>query len=137
MLAVSFSQLVEWIRMELVPCTNPDEAMTAWQKLAFRGDVEDYLRQYDKLTLCYPLSHSLTLSQATQPLGEEFKSSARRVDMQYGMAGITHRQLRHYIELYLRELKPSDLKTLSERSLGRGGFGSYSGNIPRSRQQVH
>ena len=137
MLAVSFSQLVEWIRMELVPCANPDEAMTAWQKLAFRGDVEDYLRQYDKLTLCYPLSHSLTLSQATQPLGEEFKNSARRVDMQYGLAGMTHRQLRHYIELYLRELKPSDLKTLSERSLGRGGFGSYSGNVSRSRQQVH
>ena len=29
MLPVSFSQLVEWIRMELVPCANPDEAMMA------------------------------------------------------------------------------------------------------------
>ena len=29
-LVLSFAQLVEWIRAELVPCTNPEEAMVAW-----------------------------------------------------------------------------------------------------------
>ena len=53
-------------------------------------------------------------------------TSALRVNMQYGVAEMTHRQLRQYIELYLKELKPAELKTLTERSLGCGGFGTFS-----------
>ena len=131
-LVLTFAQLVEWLRTELVPCANPEEAMAAWQQLAYRGDVEDYLKQYDKLTLCYPLSHALTLAQATQPLGSEVKAGAQRVDMQYGREGMSHRQLRQYLEFYLRELKPHESRTLAEKSVMRGGFGAMPSHKGRT-----
>ena len=109
--------------------------MAAWQQLAYRGDVEDYLKQYDKLTLCYPLSHALTLAQATQPLGSEVKAGAQRVDMQYRREGMSHRQLRQYLEFYLRELKPHESRTLAEKSVIRGGFGAMPSH--KGRTQLH
>ena len=125
-LIVSFSQLLEWVRTELVPEADPEEAHNAWQKLAYRGDVEDYLRQYDKLTLYFPLPHQSILSQATQPLGSAFKASAKRVDMQHGKSGMTLKELRLYIELYLREMSPADSRRLAESSMIRGGYGKMS-----------
>ena len=81
-LLLTFEQLTEWIRAELVPSASPDEALVAWQKLAFRGSIEDYLKQIDNLTLYYPLPNIVqTLTQATQPLGENCKAGARRIEL--------------------------------------------------------
>ena len=99
--------------------------------------MEDYLKQYDKLTLCYPLSHALTLAQATQPLGVDVKAGAQRVDMQYGREGMSHRQLRQYLELYLRELKPPEFRALTEKSMARGGFGPMPPGSHKPRPQIH
>ena len=122
-LLLTYQQLLEWLQTELIPSASQDEALTAWQLLAFRGTVDDYVKQLDRLTLCYPLSHSLTIAQATHPLGEECKAGVKRLDMQFGLTGMPYRQLRQYIELYLKERTPAELRSLAERSMGRGGFG--------------
>ena len=103
-----------------------------------RRDIEDYLKYSStNLPLCYPLEHDATLTQATIPLGEEFKNSALRVDMLYGTNGMTHRELRKYMEYYLKELKPHELKALTERNAFRGGFGNFTGSYSRSRHHLH
>ena len=119
---LSFKQLVEWLNTELVPCAKQDQSLAAWTKLAFRGDVNDYLAQFDKLTLCYPMSHDMTLQYATEPLGTAFYHSAKRANMHYGQIGMTYRDLCNYIEHYLKELKSGDLKLLTERSMSRGCY---------------
>ena len=136
-LVLSFKQLVEWLNTELVPCAKQDQSLAAWTKLAFRGDVHDYLAQFDKLTLCYPMSHDMTLQYATEPLGTAFYHSAKRANMHYGQMGMTYRDLRNYIEHYLKELKSGDLKLLTERSVSRGGFGAMAGGSQRNRHQLH
>ena len=50
---------------------------------------------------------------------------------------MTYRDLRNYIEHYLKELKSGDLKLLTERSVSRGGFGAMAGGSQRSRHQLH
>ena len=137
MLVVTYEQLLEWLRTELVPTANPDEAFTAWQKLAYRGNIEDYLHQLDKLSLCFPLDHTLMLTQATQPLGEVCKAGLHRLDMQFGRAGLPYRKMREYIELYLQERFASKLRTLTEQAFVRGGYGKMVGGVKASKGALH
>ena len=43
-LVISYEQLLEWIRTELVPLADPASATLAWRQLRFLGEVEDYLK---------------------------------------------------------------------------------------------
>ena len=50
---------------------------------------------------------------------------------------MTHWELRRYMEYYLKELKPHELKALTERNAFRGGFGNFMGSHSRTKHHLH
>ena len=54
-LLITYDQLIEWIKCELVPKADPAASSLAWRKLKFTGSVSDYMTQLDKLTKHFPL----------------------------------------------------------------------------------
>ena len=60
-LVVSYEQLLEWLRTEMVPLADPATAVLAWRQLRFLGDVDDYLKQLDQLSTHFPLPHETLL----------------------------------------------------------------------------
>ena len=83
-MVVSYEQLLEWIRTELVPLADPGAATLSWRQLRFLGDVEDYLKQLDQLTTHFPLPHTTLLVVATEPLGKEAVLAEYKADQMYG-----------------------------------------------------
>ena len=89
-LVISYEQLLEWIRTELVPLADPASATVAWRQLRFFGDVEDYLKQLDQLTVHFPIPQATLLTMATEPLGREVVSSAYKARQMYGKEGMSY-----------------------------------------------
>ena len=83
-LVVTYEQLLEWVRAELVPMANPGTVVLSWRQLRFMGDVEDYLRQLDQLSTYFLLPHETLLTMSAKPLGSEAISAIYKADQMYG-----------------------------------------------------
>ena len=129
-LVVSYEQLLEWIRTELVPLADPASATLAWRQLRFLGNVEDYLKQLDQLTVHFPLPPSTLLVMATEPLGREVVSSAYRADQMYGAEGMSYVRLRRFIQAHLYHLTPNQRKYLADNPPMALGYGK-TGDLDR------
>ena len=122
-LVVSYEQLLEWIRSELVPLADPATAVLAWRQLRFLGDVDDYLKQLDQLSMHFPLPHETLLAMATEPLGREALSSVYKADQMHGPTGMPYTRLRKFIQAHLHELTPSARKHLADTPPVAQGYG--------------
>ena len=145
-LVVTYEQLLEWIRTELVPLADPATAVLAWRQLRFLGDVDDYLRQLDQLSTHFPLPHETLLAMATEPLGREALSSVYKADQMHGPTGMPYTRLRKFIHAHLQEMTPSARKHLADAPPMALGYGKsmndrerrYPTNTaPRRPMQAH
>ena len=100
-LIVSYDQLLEWIKRELVPRSDSRTTVTAWMDLAFTGDVNKYLKDLDHLMMYHPLSRTSLITMATRPLGKVFSSRIEVIDANYGSHGLTFPQLKKVISNHL------------------------------------
>ena len=122
-LVISYEQLLEWIRTELVPLADPASATLAWRQLRFLGEVEDYLKQLDQLTVHFPIPQATLLTMATEPLGREVVSSAYKADQMYGKDGMSYVRLRRFIQAHLQQLTPTQRKFLADNPPLAMGYG--------------
>ena len=100
-LVVTYEQLLEWVRAELVPMADPGTAVLSWRQLRFMGDVEDYLRQLDQLSTHFPLPHETLLAMSAEPLGSEAISAIYKADQMYGPGGMPYSRLRKFLQSHL------------------------------------
>ena len=137
-LLISYDQLLEWIKCELVPKADPAASSLAWRKLKFTGSVSDYMTQLDKLTRHFPLRHDTLVPQATDPLGEEVVALAMRADIMYGRNGMSVPQLKEFIRQHLESLSAAQRKVLAERIPYGTGYGNpekkVEKELPRERR---
>ena len=96
-LLLTYDQLVEWVKRELVPRADPGTSCMAWADLKFKGDLEPFLRELDHLMNFYPLKHDSMIQMAARPFGSVFVSQMVTADAQYGARGMTYPQLRKII----------------------------------------
>ena len=122
-LVISYEQLLEWIRTELVPLADPASATLAWRQLRFLGEVEDYLKQLDQLTVHFPIPQATLLTMATEPLGREVVSSAYKADQMYGKDSMSYVRLRRFIQAHLQQLTPTQRKFLADNPPLAMGYG--------------
>ena len=123
---VSYEQLLEWIRTELVPLADPSSSALAWRQLRFLEEVEDYLKQLDQLTTHFPISQAHLLTLATEPLGREVVSFAQKANHLYGKEGMPYVRLRKFIQSHLQQLTPSQRKFLADNPPQAMGYGKSS-----------
>ena len=67
-----YKQLLEWVRVELVPAATPQKAAEHGQALVYRGDTDDFLRQMEGLYNAFPQDTDELIESAADPLGREF-----------------------------------------------------------------
>ena len=113
-LLITFNQLLEWIKRELVPHSSTSNAVNAWAELSYTGDVNKYINDLERLINHFPLRRESIIIMATKPLGKDIQNRVQLMDLQYGPAGITIAQLKQVIK-----------STLS--------IGQYSRSITRDR----
>ena len=56
-LVITYQQLVEWVKRELVPRADPGTSCVVWADLNFKGDVDVFLKELDDLMTYHPLKH--------------------------------------------------------------------------------
>ena len=100
-LIITFEQLVEWIKRELVPHSSTTDAVSAWSELSFKGDPDKYISDLKKLINHYPLRRESIIIMATKPLGSEIQRNIQLMDLQYGPNGINIAQLKQAIRNHL------------------------------------
>ena len=122
-LVVSYEQLLEWVHTELVPLADPATATLAWRQLRFLGDVDNYLRQLDQLSIHFPIFPATLLSMAAEPLGREVVSAVYKADQMYGTEGMSYVRLRRFIQAYLQQLTPPQRKHLADNPPLAMGYG--------------
>ena len=100
-LLVTFDQLLEWIKRELVPHSSTSDAVNAWAELSYSGDAKKYITDLETLINHFPLKRESIIIMATRPLGKEIQKRVQLMDLQYGPAGITISQLKQAISGFL------------------------------------
>ena len=73
-LVITYDQLREWIKTELVPKADPRSTSAAWRQLRFTGNVQEYIDQLEALKEHFPLMKDPLLDLSTAPLGEEARA---------------------------------------------------------------
>ena len=101
--ALTFTQLCEWIARELVPTADPAHTALAWYQLRYRGDVEAYLSQLDNLLLHHPLDPRVSHTLAVQPFGQDAVERVLAQDDARGPEGITMIQLKRMIRCFAQQ----------------------------------
>ena len=79
-LVVSFPQLTEWVRAELVPDAMPSASILAWKKLVFNRNLKDYLKEVERLSMYYPVEPLVSHALACEPLGEALVHQVQALD---------------------------------------------------------
>ena len=100
-LLVTFDQLVEWIKRELVPHSSTSDAVSSWCDLTYNGDSKKYITDLERLINHFPLRRESIIIMATRPLGKEIQKRVQLMDIQHGPSGITIAQLKETIKGFL------------------------------------
>ena len=96
-LRVTFAQLCEWIKSELIPTAGHTSAIEAWAALRFDGNIENYFHCLDDLRFYQPIEPEAAHALAAKPFGSEFLARIRHLDKEAGTGGITFPTLKEMI----------------------------------------
>ena len=129
-----YEQLLEWLRAELVPMADPGTAVLSWRQLRFLGDIEDYLRQLDQLSIYFLLPHETLLAMAAEPLGSEAVSAIYRADQMYGPGRMPYTHLRKFLQSHLQQITFVQCKQLVEHPPVAKGYGRVASSQERKRR---
>ena len=102
-LVVSYAQLIEWMRVELVPGALTSASYLAWSDLQYRGNLEAYLRKIESLFQLHPIDPLTAHVYACRPLSRRLVSKIAGMDHERGGAGISLPQLLFQIRCYAEE----------------------------------
>ena len=122
-LVVTYEQLLEWVRAELVPMADPGTAVLSWRQLRYMGDVDDYLHQLDQLSTHFPLPHETLLAMSAEPLGAEAISAVYKADQMYGPGGMPYARLRKFLQSHLLQLSAFQRRQLADNPPMATGYG--------------
>ena len=98
-LLVTYEQLLEWIRHELVPDSNPALAYMEWNTLRYRGNVEEYMKQIERLMEYFPIQRDTMIACLARPISTEFAAELRNMDIQ--LEGMSNPKLKEVIKNHL------------------------------------
>ena len=101
---LTYAQLHEWVRKELVPKADPATACQEWADLTYRGDAEAFLQKVEQLMMYYPIKRNAMLTFVSRPFGEEFAADLSNIDMAYGESGMSFPRLKKYLRNYMVKL---------------------------------
>ena len=96
-LRLTFRQLCEWIRSELVPASSHSSSIRAWATFTFRGNLEAFFRELDNLMFYHPIEPHAAHAIAATPFGAEFVTRIENLDQDAGKGGITYPKLKQSI----------------------------------------
>ena len=100
-LLITFDQLLEWIKRELVPHSSTTDAVNAWSDLSYTGDIKKYINDLERLINHFPLRRESIIIMATKPLGKDIQNRIQMMDLQHGPTGINIAQLKNAIKGFL------------------------------------
>ena len=98
-LLVTYEQLLEWIQHELVPDSNLVLAYMEWSTLRYRGNVEEYMKQVDRLMEYFPIQRDTMIACLSRPIGPEFVAELRNMDIR--LEGMSDPKLKEVIRNHL------------------------------------
>ena len=98
-LLVTYEQLLEWIRHELVPDSNPALAYMEWNTLKYRGNVDEYMKQIERLMEYFPIQRDTMIACLAKPISSEFAAELRNMDIR--LEGMSNPKLKEVIRNHL------------------------------------
>ena len=108
-LVLSLDQLLEWVRIELVPEADPDVASIAWSEVNYEGDLADYFRRVHELSLTNPLPTRQAQILAASRFGTELVTKVRSAIALTGKQFLTRVEWQDIVRSYVveHEARPS------------------------------
>ena len=104
-LLVTFEQLLEWMRHELVPDSNPALAYMEWSTLRYKGNVDDYMKQVERLMEYFPIQRDTMIACLARPISPEFTTELRNMDIR--LEGMSDPKLKEVIRNHLISTRPA------------------------------
>ena len=98
-LLVTYEQLLKWIRHELVPDSNPTLAYMEWNTLKYRGNVDEYMKQIERLMEYFPIQRDTMIACLAKPISSEFAAELRNMDIR--LEGMSNPKLKEIIRNHL------------------------------------
>ena len=89
---LSFAQLVEWVRTELLPESNPATTVLAWQRLKYAGNIDKFLTDVRGLFVTNLLPTLTALTMVTDQFGPALQSRIQAANAQAGPNGMSMTQ---------------------------------------------
>ena len=105
-LRVTFPQLCEWMKTELVPSASYSSALEAWTYLEYKGNLERYFKQLDDLRFYHHIEPWAAHAIAAKPFGPEFQARIRMMDKEAGAGGIAFPTLKELIRAHCSDRPP-------------------------------
>ena len=118
-LLVTYEQLLEWMRHELVPDSNPALPYMEWNTLRFRGNVEDYMKQIERLMEYFPIQRDTMIACLAKPISLEFTAELRNMDIR--LEGMSNPKLKEVIKNHLVSIRnqPAHRQLHQDRQIPR------------------
>ena len=98
-LLVTYEQLLEWIRHELVPDSNPALAYMEWSTLRYKGNVEEYMKHVERLMEYFPIQRDTMIACLARPISPEFVAELRNMDIR--LEGMSDPKIKEVIRNHL------------------------------------
>ena len=108
-LVLSLEQLLEWVRIELVPKADPDVASIAWSEVEYKNDLGEYFRRIHELSLTNPLPTRQAQILAASRFGTELVTKIRSAIVLTGKQFLTRIEWQDIVRSYVaeQEARPS------------------------------
>ena len=102
-LVVSFEQLMEWVRFELVPTAEPAESMKKWVSLVYRGDLEEYFKEIEELDMYHPQPPEVSQLLAARPFGQGLVDQLQAINAAQNYIGLNPGQWQDTVRAFVHE----------------------------------
>ena len=102
---LSFAQLGELLRIELIPTAHAGVAEQQWSRLEYEGDLEAYFRKIRTLMSYSPLPGMSSHVMAARPFGRAFEDRIVALATNAGPQGLTHVQFEANLRAYVQEME--------------------------------
>ena len=135
-LVVTFAQLVEWMRQELVPAALESSSHLSWSRLRYKGDVEAYLQQVEDLMVQHPIDPAVAHVMACEPLGRELVHRIQGMDGEHGGHGISFEALKTQIRSFVGVKSSQSAPRQAAPSRTSGGVQALTLETPAGRGEA-
>ena len=86
---LSFAQIAEWARTELLPESDPSVVILSWQRLKYQGNLDRFFKEVRALFVTNPMPIFTALTMVSDQFGPAFQSRLQAANAQAAPVGIT------------------------------------------------